>query len=135
MWCKFKYYFCFHCTNCLRPTLRRFHLSEMKRISGFHYFLYMFTNLTSQHVLVTTLSLFYEGKLVCSVLRRVDLGRICSSIAQDLKLDWLTQITWKHEASGNIANICWCTATPKLTNISDVLLISLGQVVYFHKID
>ena len=100
MWCKFKYYFCFHCTNCLRPTLRRFHLSEMKRISGFHYFLYMFTNLTSQHVLVTTLSLFYEGKLVCSVLRRVDLGRIYSSIAQDLKLDWWTQITWKHEASG-----------------------------------
>ena len=33
----------------------------------------------------------------CSVPRRVDLGGIHSSIAQDLESDWSTQITWKRQ--------------------------------------
>ena len=60
------------------PT--RLHLSEMKRISGSQYVLRLLTNSTSQHVPVTALSLFYEFKLVYSVLWRADLGRIYSSI-------------------------------------------------------
>ena len=55
-----------------------------------------------------------------NLLRRVDLGRNYCSIAQDLKFDWSTQITWKREAAGN-TNIRWCRATPKLTNISAVI--------------
>ena len=54
-----------------------------------------------------------------SVLRRADLGRIYSSMALDLRFDWSTQITWKHEAAG------WCTATAKLTNISAVIFSDL----------
>ena len=53
------------------------------------------------------------------MLRRVDLGRIYSSIAQDLKFDWSTQITWKSEAAG------WCTATTKLPSISAVIFSDL----------
>ena len=55
----------------------------------------------------------------CSVLRRVDLGRIYSSIAQDLKSDWSTHITWKREAAG------WCTATTKMTSILAVIFSDL----------
>ena len=36
--------------NNTTNTPTRLHLSEMKRISGSHYFIYMFANLTSQHV-------------------------------------------------------------------------------------
>ena len=71
----------------------------MTRISGFHYFLHLFTNSTSRHVPVTALSLF-ELKLVWSVLRRVDIGRLYSSIAQDLKFDWSIQITCKRTTTG-----------------------------------
>ena len=49
---------------------------------------------------MTALSLSYEWQLVCSVLRRVDLGRIYCSIVQDMKFHWPTQITWKQEAAG-----------------------------------
>ena len=68
------------------------------------------------------------------MLRRVDLGRVYSSIAEDLKFDWSTQITWKSEGNTSTG---WCTATTKLTDISAVIsfLISFGQVVYFHKTD
>ena len=58
----------------------------MKRICGSHYFIHLFTNSTSQHVPVATLSLF-ESKLVCSVLWRAGVGIIYSSIAQNSLID------------------------------------------------
>ena len=53
------------------------------------------------YVSLTVYISFYECKLVfvfCSVLWRLDLGRIYSYIAQKLKFDWSTQITWKRQA-------------------------------------
>ena len=100
----------------------RLHLTEIKGISGSHYFLHLFSNSTSIYVPGTALSLFYECMLIfvfCSVLQRVDLGRIYSSIAQYLEFDWSTQITCKCEAAG------WCTATTKLTSISAVIFSDL----------
>ena len=75
----------------------------MKRIFGSLYFLHLFTNSTSQFHPVIALSL-YECMLVCSVLWRVDVGTIYGSIAQNLKLDWSIQVTWKYRVIGN--NIC-----------------------------
>ena len=77
----------------------RLHLSQMKRISGSHYFFHLSTNSTSQHLPVTALSL-HVFKLLCSVLRRVNIGRIYSLIAWNLKFDWSIQITWKCKAAG-----------------------------------
>ena len=101
----------------------------------------MFTNSTSQHVSVTTLSLF-ECKLVCWVLRRVDIGIIYSLIAQNLKFNWSILITWKRKAAGksdlfNQAQMfAGTTTTPKLTNLQLLsFVIPFGQVVYFHKTD
>ena len=59
-----------------------------------NYFLNLFTNST-----LTTLSLF-ESKLVCSVHQRVDIGRIYSSLAQNLEFDWSIHITRKRQAAG-----------------------------------
>lgn len=70
----------------------------MKRISGSHYFLQLFTNSTLQHVQVTALSL-YQFKLVCSVLQR-EYWEIYSSTAQNLKFDWSTQTMRKRKAAG-----------------------------------
>ena len=75
------------------------HLSQMERISGSHYFRHLPANPTLQHLPVTALSL-YECKLVSSVFRGVNVGRIYSSVAQNVELDWSIQITWKHRASG-----------------------------------
>ena len=70
------------------------YLSQMKRISCSHYFIY-------SQIWLTALSLF-ECKLVfCLVLRRVYVGRIYSSIAKDLKFDWPIQVTWKQRALVN----------------------------------
>ena len=62
-----------------------------------------------------------ECKLVfCSVLQHVYVGRIYSSIAQNLKFDWSVQVTWGAGLLGN--QICLCklkfagTAKPNLTN-------------------
>ena len=75
------------------PT--RLHLSETKRISSYHYFLYLFTNLTSQSLYKFNLrpsdgTISFLWMKVCLVLRRVDLRRIYCSIKQDLKFDWST---------------------------------------------
>ena len=71
----------------------------MKRISGSHNFLHLFTNSTSQLVQVTALSQ-HEIKVVCPVPRRLHIGRIYSSIEQNLKFDWSIEITWKSKAAG-----------------------------------
>ena len=77
-------------------------LIQMKRISGYHYFLHLFTNSTLQyvqHVQLYKVHLF-ECKLVCWVFGRVDTGRTDSLITQNLNFDWSIQITWKHKAAG-----------------------------------
>ena len=76
------------------------HLSQMKRFSGSHCFFHLFTNSASQQLPITALSV-HECKLVCSVFWRVEVGRIYSSIAQNLKFDWSLNITWKRRATGN----------------------------------
>ena len=48
------------------------HKSQMKRISGSHYFLHLFTNSTPQHVLLTTLcecKLLFSSVLRCTCLK------------------------------------------------------------------
>ena len=117
-------------------VLTTLHLSQMKRISSSHYFFHLFTNSTSQHVPMTALSLC-KYKLVCSVLQRVDIGRIYSLNAQILKFDWSTQILWKHKAAGKSdlfekALIFGSTTTPKLTKI---LVVIFSCPFYFHKTD
>ena len=67
-----------------------------------------------------------ECKLVCSVLWRVDLGRIYSSTAQNLKFYWSITIMWKRKAAGKSglfekAQIFPGTTTPKLANTSAVI--------------
>ena len=57
-----------------------------------HHLLHLFINSTSQHLLVTALSL-YQCKLVCLVFQLVDVVRIYSLIAQSLKFAWQIQIT------------------------------------------
>ena len=74
------------------------HLSQMKQVSGSHYFLCPFTDLTLLHFPVTVLSL-REWKLVRSVLRHIDVGRIYSSIARNLNFDWSIQVMWKRRAT------------------------------------
>ena len=78
-------------------------LSQIKPISDSHYFLLFFTNSTLQHAPVSQwpnyISLI-ERKLVCWVLWRVDIGRIYSSITQNLKFNWSIQITWKRNVVG-----------------------------------
>ena len=72
------------------------YLSQMKLIFGSHHFLYLLTK--SDLLLYFLLRCAYrrEWKLVfCSVLRRVCVRRIYSSIAKDLKFDWLIQVMWK----------------------------------------
>ena len=60
----------------------------MKQISDPQYFLRLFTNSTLQEFPLTSRSLC-ECKLVfCSVLLCVYVGRICSSITQNLKSNW-----------------------------------------------
>ena len=68
----------------------------MKRSSGPDYFLHLFTTGPSDRTCKWSL---HEFKLICSVLRRVDVGKIYSLIAQNLKFDWSIQITWKPKAS------------------------------------
>ena len=102
------------------PT--RLHLSEMKRISGSHYFLCVFTNLTLRPS-DRTIS-FLWMKVVCSVLRRVNLRRIYCSVAQDMKFHWSTQTRRNVTLLGN-TNIRWCRATPKLTKTSSVTFSDL----------
>ena len=82
---------------------------------------------------MTALSLFYEWNWFCSVLGRVDLGRIYCSIAQDLKC------FGQHRSHGNVGllgntNIGWCREHQGW-QIFQLLsfLISLGKVGYFHK--
>ena len=75
------------------------HLSQMKRFSGSHYFLHLFTNSASQQLPITALSV-HKCRLVCSVLWRVEIGRIYSSITQNLKFNWSLNITWKRRATG-----------------------------------
>ena len=58
------------------------HLSEIKQTSGSHYFLRLFANSSS-------------WKLVCSVLRRVHVEEVYSSITQNLKFDWSILVMWK----------------------------------------
>ena len=75
----------------------------MKWISGSHYFLHLFTNSTLMYVPSDrTLSLLWMQVTFCFLFgasaRRF--GRNYSSIVQDLKFDWSTQITWKREAFG-----------------------------------
>ena len=76
-------------------VLTSLYLSQMKRISGSHYFLDLFTNPTNCYLLLRCTHL-REWKLVfCSVFRRVHVRRIYSLIAKDLKFDWSIQVTWK----------------------------------------
>ena len=105
-------------------------LSQMKRISGSHYFLDLFKNPTNCYLLLQCTHL-REWKLVfCSVLRRVYVRRIYSSIAKDLKSDWSIQVTWKQRG------ICQHSSTKADKYSSCYLFLSLlGQVVYFHKTD
>ena len=89
----------------------------MRRVPCSLYFFHLFTNLISQHVLVTTLSLFKSNL----VLRRVDIGIIYSSITQNSKFDRSMQIMWKRKVAGKLdlfeqAQIFAGTTTPKLTN-------------------
>ena len=56
------------------------------------------------------------------MLRLADIGRIDSSIRQNLKFDSSIQITWKRKATGKsdlfeLAQIFAGTTTPKLANI------------------
>ena len=68
----------------------------MKRISGSHYFLICSQiRLTALSLTLVCTSTWME---VCSVLRRVYVMRIYSSIAKDLKFDWSIQVTWKQRA-------------------------------------
>ena len=83
----------------------------MKQIPGSHHFIF-------SQIWQTALSLC-ECKLVfCLVLRRVNVGRICSSIAKDLKFDCSIQVTWKQRVMVNKirSSIVAGTATQKLTN-------------------
>ena len=59
----------------------------MKHIFGSHYFLHLFTNSTSQHLRLTTLSLCECKLILSSVLWRAYGGRIYSTREQNLKLD------------------------------------------------
>ena len=74
------------------------HLSQMKQVSGSHYLLCPFTDLTLLHFPVTALSL-RKWKLVRSVLRHIDVERIYSSIARNLNFDWSMQVMWKRRAT------------------------------------
>ena len=69
-------------------------LSLMKRISGSHCFLHLFTNSTTQHVSLTALSLSEHKLNFCLVLQRVYVWKMYSSIALNLKFDWSLQTTW-----------------------------------------
>ena len=73
-----------------------FHLSQIKRISGSHYLLLLFTNSALQHVPVPNYISLLECKLVYSVLRHVDIGRIYSSITQSFKFDWSIYRSCRH---------------------------------------
>ena len=76
------------------------HMIHMKRISGYNYFLHLFPNVTSQHVPVTPISLF-ECKLVCLVLRCIDIGKIYSPVTKNFKVDWSIYFTRKHTVARN----------------------------------
>ena len=93
----------------------------------------------------TVLSLC-ECKLVfCSVIRRVYVGRIYSSIAKDSQFDWSIQVTWKRGVIGNqirlskrfsFEHIRWYSNTKAVKYSSCYLFLSAsGQVVYFHEPD
>ena len=104
----------------------------MKRISGL-------PNFISPQIQLTALSL-RECKLVfCLVLRRVNVGRIYSSIAADLKFDWSIQVTLKKRALVNLdsfEHIRWYGSTKANKYSSCYLFLSLSeQVVYFHETD
>ena len=60
----------------------------------------------------------------------VDIRRIYSSIAQNLKFDWSIQISWKRKAAGKSGLfeqvlICAGTTTEKLRNNSAVIVSCL----------
>ena len=79
-------------------VLTTLYLSQMKRISGSHYFLDLFTNPTNCYLLLRCTHL-REWKLVfCLVLRRAYVRRIYSLTAKDLKFDWSIQVTWRRTA-------------------------------------
>ena len=74
------------------------YLSQMKRDSGSHYFLDLFTNPTNCYLLLRCTHL-REWKLVfCSVLRRVYVRRIYSLITKYFKFDWSIQVAWEQRA-------------------------------------
>ena len=66
----------------------------MNKLSGSHYFLRMFTN--------TALSLCECKLVLCSLLRRVYVGRICNSIVKDSKFDWTIQVKLKRRVIGKL---------------------------------
>ena len=72
--------------------LHTLYLIQTKAVAGSQHFIHLFQNLTLEHLPVTTFSL-YESKLVCPVMRRVDVGRAYSFIAQNLNFGWSIQIT------------------------------------------
>ena len=113
-------------------------LSQMKQISGSHYFLHLFPNSASKHLRFSALPLcivfpflmtnaLCEYKFVfCLVLRRVYEGRINTSILQNLKFDWSIQVTWKRRVIGKSdsfeqAQIFAGIARRKLTNTPAVI--------------
>ena len=120
-------------------------MCQMKRISGSHYFPHLFTNSTSVHPSLTALSLAECKLTFCSVLQRVYVGRIYSSIAQNLKFDWSVQVTWRGGAAVKSdlteqAQIFVGTVTAKLTNSPHVVFSYPCQcrrfiwVIYSHSL-
>ena len=101
----------------------------MKRISGSQCFLHLFTNSTSQHVPVTALSVF-ESKVVCLVLRHVDIRGIFSSIAFEIGLFNTDHVERKSAEKSDLftqAQIFAGTTTPKPTNASAVIFSTLWR--------
>ena len=76
------------------------HLDQIKWISDSHYFLLFFTNPTLQQVPVTKLyvSTWMQVSLLGALARTI--GRIYSSITQNLKFNRSMQITWKRNVVG-----------------------------------
>ena len=66
----------------------------MNELCGSHYLLHLFTN-------TTNCAISCEWKLVfCSVLWRVYVERIYSSIPKNSRFDWSIQVTWKRKVIG-----------------------------------
>ena len=67
------------------------------------------------------------------VLRRVNVGRIYSSIAKDLKFNWLIQVTWKGRALVNSIRlgIFAGVAARKLTNTPAVIFSDPSRSRWF----